>query len=253
MKYTEIVKKEICKGKSFWKTYVLNSVFILMNTIIQILIYSVFFQSSGDDELWKKTVIYLLMASIVGMTSSLYRIPEFSECIYDGSFIKYSVRPIKYWVQFFLMEVGASILSVMLVIPVIILIVGFLFVNAIKIQIVKFVISLILAIILSILMTNSIYSLTQITLKNSAPRALLQGVAGLLSGSLVPLIFWPSQFGIVKYLPFALIVNAPIEVLLGTQDIIKIAGIQSLWIGIFIVINGCFSEKILSRQQHIGG
>lgn len=253
MEYMRIIWTQIYKVKLFWRIYLLNFSLILANMVIQLFVLHIFIQSANSYDLWNNTVIYVMMAGVLGITSSLYRVPEFSESIYTGEFVRYSVRPMKYWIQFFFMELGESSLGILMVAPI------FLFMNmyrtfhSLNLQVMLFVATFFLSMILSILFTNSIYALTQFTLKNSAPRALLQGISGLLSGSLVPLMFWPDKLEIVKYLPFALIINGPIEVLLGRGNHWIVLLGQSIWIMFFLVVNDRLSERTLARQRHIGG
>lgn len=185
---------------------------------------------------------------------SIYRVPEFSHKIIDGSYAVYSIRPISYITQFSLIEFGECLNGIIIGLPLFFITILISIYNNINLYIFKTFLVTIFSIILSILMTINMYSITIFTKKNSAPRALFQGISSLLSGSLIPLLLWPEKISrLVKILPFALIINAPIEVSLGNKSVLGTVMFQLIWIFIFLVINKVFIEKVLSKQEHIGG
>ena len=249
-----IISKEVGKAKRYKGVFVFNSFMLVFNTFIQLFIYQIFIKANQNPTLWRDTILYVCLSNVIGITCSLYRIPEFSENIFDGSYVRYSIRPIKYTSQFFFMELGESINGLLISTPLLILLLLFIRKYSYHAHIFLFFISFIFAIILSILMTNFFFSITVFTLKNSGPRALIQGISSLLSGSLIPLFFWPQKLiEYIQYLPFALIINGPIEVFLGSQNGVPIIEGQIIWIIIFIAIHYCFTEQILANQKHIGG
>jgi len=57
----------------------------------------------------------------------------------------------------------------------------------------------------------------------------------------------------IQYLPFASIVNTPIQLLFGSQNGNNLMLCQIIWILLFYVLDLIISEKILKFQRHIGG
>lgn len=248
------IQTAIHKFKHNKKAYLLNSLLLIFSTIIKIVVIDVFVDKTTEIDLWKNTMAYILITSSLMMLVALYRIPDFSNVIINGNIISYYIRPTRLVNQFLYFEIGETLISFIIIIPQFILTCLFILYYHIDLRIMSGLFTCFLAIIMSILMTNLFYSTTFLTKKNTAPKALLQSVAGLLSGSLIPLILWPeSLVRFIKYNPFALMIDAPIKVLLGIYSPVFIVGQQFSWI--FILYSLCFFyfERVFHSYTHVGG
>lgn len=248
------VKAILNRIKHYKVLNIMNIGFIVINSLIQLVFYKMFFNEYQNNNLWSEIIIYVFFAGYLGLIMSIYRVPEFSHKISDGSYSAYSIRPISYVNQFSLMEFGESINNIIVGLPLILIILFISVYKNINLNILGGILVSFFSIILSIKFTITFYSLTIFTKKNNGPRALFQGITSLLSGSLVPLILWPENLSrLVKVLPFALIINSPIEVSLGNTSLLKTLVLQIIWIVFFGLINKIITEKILCKQEHIGG
>lgn len=254
MKYIAFIKANLNKIKHYKVLNILNVCFVIIGLLMQLAVYDIFINSNNNIDLWPKILVYVFLAGYLNIIMSIYRVPEFSNKITDGSYAVYSIRPISYVAQFSLIEFGESLNGMIIGLPLFLITISIAIYKNIHLYILQTLLIMIFSIILSILMTINMYSITIFTKKNSAPKALFQGLSSLLSGSLVPIILWPEKLSrMVKVLPFALIINAPIEVSLGNQSVLETVILQLIWIIIFLITNKVFIERILSKQEHIGG
>ena len=242
------------KLSQFKRLYLLNSIMLCFTTGIQFVVFDIFVNKSVDGSLWKSTVVYVFVSNALNVVVTLYRVPEFSETVADGNIIRYFIRPTWFVHQFLLHEIGEVLIQLVVIIPQFLIFAIVAWVWRLHLYPVSFLMTAFLSIILSGLLTNLFYSLTFFTIKSSAPKALLQSVAGLLSGSLIPLILWPSALAnAVKYSPFALIIDAPVKVLLGNEKLSTVVLHQGGWIVGLYLVSLYGLEKAFLHYKHVGG
>lgn len=242
--------KSLYTIKHYWKIFLGNSIFSLYALIIQLALLRVFLT---EEQIWNKTVVYILLSTFIGGTVSLYREPVFSTQINSGAYVVYGIRPLRYYYQFICEELCTSLSVLIYSFPLLLAACGLSYIYSIQVN-PLWIVSYLLALILSANITVCFYSLSVILQKNTAVRALLQGIASLLSGSLLPLVLWPHTLVIlVQYLPFAAVIHAPIAMYLHESASAYLLFSQLGWIIIFFILNRSIVEYVLSRQQHIGG
>lgn len=248
------VRAILNRVKHYKALNIMNTVSIIFNSLIQVVFYKMLFNDHQNNVLWSEVLIYVFFAGYLGLIMSIYRVPEFSNKISDGSYSAYTIRPISYISQFSLIEFGESINNIIVGFPLILIVLLISIYKNIKLSILEGILVSFFSMILSIKLTIAFYALTIFTKKNNGPRAIFQGITSLLSGSLVPLILWPENaLRFVKILPFALIINSPIEVSLGNASLLKTLVLQLTWITFLGLINKIITERILCKQEHIGG
>ena len=226
---------------------------IFVNVFLQLsVIYA--FQNNIHSDFNIKIIIYVVFSSYISITCSIYRTPIFSDKIISGDYIVYAIRPLRYISQFIFEELSFSA-TFGVIYSFVPIVCALIFVNSgIHLNYIIFLLSYILSLILATEFTIFIYSLTVFTQKNSAIKALFHSVCALLSGSMIPIVFLPDAYvRIIQYLPFASIVNTPIQLLFGSQNGNNLMLCQIIWILLFYVVNLIISEKILKFQRHIGG
>lgn len=233
------------------KLYVVNLIFSILSCLLKIAFIKIFSYNIQLAE-YLDLITYSIATVFLSSVVSLYRIPEFSECFADGTFVKYSIRPFSYFSQLFYGEFGESLVNLIAFFPLLLIsIIHMAFYNINYTNIIEFFITFLLSIVLSILVINNFYSLTVITTKNNAPRALLQGIASLVSGSLLPLYIFPEGIQKVFYLmPFAYIIGSPIQILLGKAELLNVLKNQLFWIVVLLFINICITEKIYAKLNN---
>ncbi|WP_032120520.1 ABC-2 family transporter protein [Clostridium amazonitimonense] len=203
----------------------------------------------------KQTIIYVIISSAISNVIAVNKVPEFAQNIKNGKVLKYLIRPVNLFNQIILQEIGNCLIDLIQIIPIGIgaFCINLYFYNYVGNGL-QLCVSLSLSIILSILMTNVFFSITFVTMNYSGAKALLQGVNALLSGSLVPLILWPQHLSmILKWSPFALIVDAPIQIFLGLQSFYTVLGLQIIWCIIFYLIGQVLFLKLPVHCEYAGG
>ena len=100
----------------------------------------------------------------------------------------------------------------------------------------------IISLFFSIAITSSLYFLVELSgfwIENSkGPRRLVSVVSGFLSGSIIPLAFFPSWAQqINSYLPFYYTLNSTIEIAAGTAQDQLILLKQLLWLIVLILLS----------------
>ena len=239
--------------KNYKRMYFFAFLMIFVNVFLQLsVIYA--FQNNIHSDFNIKIIIYVVFSSYISITCSIYRTPIFSDKIISGDYIVYAIRPLRYISQFIFEELSFSA-TFGVIYSFVPIVCALIFVNSgIYLNYITFLLSYILSLILATELTIFIYSLTVFTQKNSAIKALFHSVCALLSGSMIPIVFLPDAYiRIIQYLPFASIVNTPIQLLFGSQNGNNLILCQIIWILLFYVFNLIISEKILKFQRHIGG
>lgn len=233
------------------KMYFFSFAMILFNIFLQLSIIQVFLVKNFlniDFDI----IIYILLSAFISCSVSIYRVPNFSTKIVNGDYAIYGIRPFGYTTQFFYEDFTMS-LTFGLIYCCIPIATSF-FYNVDLLNVFSFFVSYVLGVVLASEIIILVYSLTIITQKNSAVKALFGMVSSLLSGTLIPLNFFPKNYiNFIQYLPFASIVNTPIQIFFDFSKNLKLLCVQFIWIVLFFIINYFFTEKILKIQRHIGG
>ncbi len=250
-----IVKAEILKIKQFRNMSYINLLFALLSISIQLAILSLFVK---EKNLWQSTIIYTITALGINQVIAVNKVPIYVETMISGNILKYYTKPVKIFISIFYEELGNSILNLTQCIPFFLasLILTIVYMDFNIINLVLFIISLSLSLILSILVCTTFYAITFYTTNHQSVKALLVGVMSFLSGSMLPLILWPEPLQkVVAYTPFALMVDAPIKFLINVYGLgnLNVILYQLIWIILFYI--GCsilidFFEK---RGQFYGG
>lgn len=250
-----LIKIELKKIIQYIENIKVNIMFTFISIGIELSIYYMFFYDNTDSKLWTNTIVYVIFSSSMYNLITINRVPEFAEEIKNGKIIKNFIRPINIFDQFILQEIGNSMIEVVQSLPVIGLgiIMSFLLIGNIN-NILFFIISLLLSIVLSTLIANTIFSFTFLTLDYSGIKAILQGISSLLSGALIPLILWPERLvAILKYSPFAVLIDGPIEIILNIEKPQNIIIFQILWCIVFYSVGRFLFKKLPQYCDYVGG
>lgn len=120
-----------------------------------------------------------------------------------------------------------------------------------------FFISLLLSLILSSLITVSIYSLSFIFTSISNFIGLITSIAFVLSGMIIPLSFYPVKLvKFLEYQPFKFIVDTPALIFNGVyneKEIFFQIVMQIIWIFIFYMYSKLAYEKLTDKLEIYGG
>jgi ABC-2 type transport system permease protein len=250
-----LIKIELKKIFQYIENMKINILLMLISLGIQLSIFHIFFYTSVNDKLWLQTIVYVIISGAMYNIISINRVPEFADYIKNGKIVKYFIRPMEIFKQCNLQELGNSLLELLQSLPILIIGIitsSYLFHNMERLP--YYIISLMLSIILSTLITNTIFSFTFITMNYSGIKAILQGVNALLSGTIVPLILWPEYLiSNLKYSPFALLIDGPIRVYLGIESFRNVIMYQIIWCIIFYLIGKFTFKKMPCYCDYVGG
>ncbi len=226
-----------------------NIGFAILSIFIQLSILNLFVK---EKELWESTIIYSITALGIGQINILNKVPIYADMMINGNIIKYYIRPTKIFISIIYEELGNSILNMVQVLPFFIVSI-FLSIQLSDTNfynIVLFFVSLFLGVILAILLGTSFYTITFYTTNYQGVKALLTGITSFLSGAMLPIILWPESIQpIVRYTPFALVLDTPISFLINgnaSKDI-YVLGYQLLWI--FILYFVCKSLILFFEKR----
>ena len=239
--------------KHYRNAILVNLFYSVLSLCIQLIIFYMFIGSDyTQNDIWHITVIYIIITAFLTNTLSLNKVPIFSDKVVSGAYAVYAIRPIKYYKQTIYEQIGLTICNIFVNIIFIGAMLVCLFSFDTRFNFLLFIISFIFSVVLSSQFVTLVYSITTFTQKNNAPKALLQGVSSLFSGAMIPLFLWPDDLVVfVRYLPFASIINSPIEV--AFNENLYLLLIQISWIVLLKLINHFVTDKVLSKQHHIGG
>lgn len=113
-----------------------------------------------------------------------------------------------------------------------------------------FILTMILALIVTVAFCMVVYMLSFFTISPSGWRMLLTGAVELLSGSIIPLPFIPNPYRtIIELLPFASMQNVPFRIYSGDlagNSIIQAIGLQIFWSVVLIL----FGNYLCKRAEH---
>ena len=240
--FVSFLFKSLKNERSLSRTVFLDSFFCIFGIFIRLGFISVFFQSKGHGLLLllnqnKQIVIYVIISEIISSFINFNYVPNFAEQVISGHFDRYYCIPIEIFKQIFC-ETFASLTSrVVHVFPIILMLLVYLLNSFAPVLLLSFSISVFFSCFIYCLMSIFFFSFTVVFRHYNAVKALIAALSSLFSGSLVPLMLWPdSLYLFVKWSPFAMLINAPIQILLGNMQLLDIVLAQSLWMFLFFFL-----------------
>lgn len=119
-----------------------------------------------------------------------------------------------------------------------------------------FLLTMLLALGVTVAFCMSVYILSFFTVSPQGWRALLTGAAELLTGSLIPLPFFPEPYRtLAEFLPFASMQNVPLRVYggdLSGAELLSAIVLQLFWLAALIAF-GSFTARRAERKVVIQG
>lgn len=235
------------------RAILVNTLFAFFGICVKIGYISVFFKDRSLYNIYVNTenlsiVFYVGYAELVSSFVSFNFVPCFAEQVLSGQFDRYYCSPFNMFQLVFQETFSSLIARWIYICPLFLFFVVCSFLSYLSFNYLSFLLSLFLSSILFCLMAIFFFSFT-IRLKHyNAVKALISAFASLLSGSLVPLILWPKTlYKIVRFSPFAMLIDAPIEILLGVSPFSDLIIPQGMWI-IFFLIMAKVSFKVNAKK-----
>ena len=181
--------------------------------------------------------VALLMALILEVDGTR----AIREKVREGTIATDLMKPINLPFYFFSDGFGMTAFSALLVIPATVLALLFVRIDVPPpLALLTFILSFALGYVVNFLMNFLMNAVAFWTLETFAIQLMVRWVSDLLSGQLIPLLFFPGILQqIVLGLPFAAIYSTPLLIYVGTippRDYLHAIALQVLWLTVFSVL-----------------
>ncbi|MFH1638079.1 MAG: ABC-2 family transporter protein [Candidatus Woesearchaeota archaeon] len=263
------MKKAISISKLGFKTaityrfdFLLHMISSPISLVVFYFLWLAIFQHTGEEVIRGFTFAEMVSYYVINMVITHFiwsDVEMWMEwAVIDGEMVNYFTRPLKLISQLFFFEQGLHSLS-FLIESVPVFIIGLVFfgvVLASPINIMLFIVSLMLAVVLffmlSFLLGLSAFWLNRITGIMKAKYT----VFGFLSGGIIPLTFFPSWLQTASaYMPFQSLRFVPISIYLGhytlLQSLLNI-GVQLLWIAVLLLLALVIEKRAFKKFAGAG-
>ncbi len=228
-------------------SFFINLVFFSVLTFLEYQIYV----SLGNDLNLGRLLVYIMISISMFSVLAITRVPDYIVSMKKGEIIKYLVKPIELIKIVTVEEVGNCIYYFFQISPIVFL--SIVFSGKGFYNIILFIFSLILSIILSSLISVVLYSFSMILMKESSMKAIISIIVSFFSGALVPFDILPSVIKSIAYFtPFAVLIDGPINVLYG-DNIFLVVFLQLLWISVVYFFGTNIIEKNKKKVIVFGG
>ncbi len=262
-KYLTMCKNSLMCGliyrMHFFLTVFGNILYIILTYFLWTSIYK---NSDGvlNGMTFEQTFIYLAIAASIGCFFQTYSEFEISRNILSGNIIKDLTKPMDYQLYNLAGAAGFALNNlVSITIPsmVVIFIIAGSYIP-LGINLAFFVLSVILSFLIAFTIDYIIGLLSFYTESIWGVSNTKNVIILLLSGASIPLSFYPQSIkGIIEFLPFQAIYNAPLSILLsinmGVSDYLYYIANQLFWILFFIVVSRLFFRKAIKVLTVNGG
>lgn len=206
-------------------------------------------------------IIYVFITFLTGLMTSVDISYDISREVLDGSIAINLVRPINYEKRILFQGLGNVFYNFIVIFLITFILTTFLFyryfgyINIINIVI--YFISIALGILISFYFSY-IFGLFSFKITNMwGMSQIMQAIIQLLSGTLIPISFFPNwtQF-IVKLFPFSSVIYTPTMIYLGKlsySEVIISLAIQVFWIYLLMIIAKFMWKSMIKNLTVVGG
>lgn len=206
-------------------------------------------------------IIYVFITFLTGLMTSVDISQDISREVLDGSIAINLVRPINYEKRMFFQGLGNVFYNFIVIFLVTFTLTTFLFyryfgdINVVNIII--YFVSITLGILISFYFSY-IFGLFSFKITNMwGMSQIMQAIIQLLSGTLIPIAFFPTWVqAVVKLFPFSSIIYTPTMIYLGklsSTEIVCSLGIQVFWIVLLMVIARSMWQAMIKNLTVVGG
>lgn len=234
--------------------------------LLQIMILVAFY-GSGPVSL---DVTLVQMASYIWIKQAFYAMFKFynsnksiADQIVNGDISYQLTKPVNIYSQWFFDSFTSNFSKAVLRGPVLILVALLLpaglglMLPASFLHFVLFVVSIMLGSLILVAINNISYTLVTITLSPTAVFGIVNAIAQLLAGQMIPLPLFPKAFqNVVNWLPFRYTTDLPSRIYAGAMtinDALIQIGVQIAWLVIIVLFGKWFLSKRLNKLVVQGG
>ncbi|MDD6796533.1 MAG: ABC-2 family transporter protein [Clostridiaceae bacterium] len=243
-------------------------IFVLGNSIMLLVSYYLWkavYGSSSNSEIngfsLNEMMVYILISFLTSLITSADIVYDITSEVRDGSIAINLIRPINYEKRMMFQSFGNILYNFVVIFIAAFIIVSILFIRfSGKVSISNFVFYFVSA-FMSILISfyyNYCFGLLSFKLTNMwGIKQIMGAVFQLLSGTLIPIIFFPKVFQtLFNFLPFSSIVYTPTMIYLGKLnglEMLKALLIQFVWIFVLAGIAKLMWKILIKRLTILGG
>ncbi|MFH1456432.1 MAG: ABC-2 family transporter protein [archaeon] len=257
-----VVKQGVKNGLAYRFDFFVHLLLAPISLIVYYFLWKSIFGYSGEDVINGFTFTTMISYYVISLVVGYFTWSEVDEWIeWDvrhGYLIRALIQPIKYMARSFYFELGVNLLTIIFqAIPVMIaafIFLGLEFVS--PLNFILFLVSVALASVLyfliSFMIGLSAFWLNKIDGLIRTKRPLI----GFLSGSMIPLTFFPlGMQAVFDYLPFQYVRFVPIGIYLGMFEVNKIwfyLGMQLAWIIVIYLICELIWRQAFKKFSGVG-
>lgn len=258
-RYLTLTRAGIIEALQFRLSMLIMVVGNLLYLIVVYFLWKSIYASAGTDIVngmtFTDTLIYLVLATALFNFMEMYTVWEIGRNIQSGKIVLDLLKPMDFRRYLFWSFSGTFVTQFFFTFLPTFIVVCVVTKGAIPlgINLLYFAVSVIMAVMINYSVDFIVGTICLYTESIWGINIMKQVVVLLLSGATVPIAFFPEPLKtVVYYLPFQSIYNAPLTLLLNSENVFKTLGIQLFWCVFMTVISKLFWQVSL-RQITVNG
>lgn len=258
-RYLTLTRAGVIEALQFRLSMLIMVVGNLLYLIVVYFLWKSIYASAGTDIVngmtFTDTLIYLVLATALFNFMEMYTVWEIGRNIQSGKIVLDLLKPIDFRRYLFWSFSGTFVTQFFFTFLPTFIVVCVVTKGAIPlgINLLYFAVSVVMAVMINYSVDFIVGTICLYTESIWGINIMKQVVVLLLSGATVPIAFFPEPLKtVVYYLPFQSIYNAPLTLLLNSENVFKTLGIQLFWCVFMTVISKLFWQISL-RQITVNG
>lgn len=263
IKYLSLTRAGIIESLQFRLGTVVMVIGNLLYLIVIYFLWKSIYASSGTDVVngmtFTDTLIYLVLATALFNFMEMYTVWEMGRNIQSGKIVLDLLKPMEYRQYLFWSYSGSFVTQFFFTFLPTFIVVSVVTHGAVPLgtNLLYFAASVVLAVLINYSIDFIVGTICLYTESIWGINIMKQVIVLLLSGSTIPIAFFPEPLKtVVYYLPFQSIYNAPLTLLLGRnpkpETVITTLGTQFLWC-VGMILLGKLFWKVSLRQITVNG
>lgn len=258
-RYLTLTRAGVIEALQFRLSMLIMVVGNLLYLIVVYFLWKSIYASAGTDIVngmtFTDTLIYLVLATALFNFMEMYTVWEIGRNIQSGKIVLDLLKPMDFRRYLFWAFSGTFVTQFFFTFLPTFIVVCVVTKGAIPlgINLLYFAVSVVMAVMINYSVDFIVGTICLYTESIWGINIMKQVVVLLLSGATVPIAFFPEPLKtVVYYLPFQSIYNAPLTLLLNSENVFKTLGIQLFWCVFMTVISKLFWQISL-RQITVNG
>lgn len=258
-RYLTLTRAGVIEALQFRLSMLIMVVGNLLYLIVVYFLWKSIYASAGTDIVngmtFTDTLIYLVLATALFNFMEMYTVWEIGRNIQSGKIVLDLLKPMDFRRYLFWSFSGTFVTQFFFTFLPTFIVVCVVTKGAIPLEInlLYFAVSVVMAVMINYSVDFIVGTICLYTESIWGINIMKQVVVLLLSGATVPIAFFPEPLKtVVYYLPFQSIYNAPLTLLLNSENVFKTLGIQLFWCVFMTVISKLFWQISL-RQITVNG